>query len=115
MDGKSGERGIENQNPPEFDGVEDLSFFKTLFCPHLVQEALRDLPSSFHPTPSQAPHTLGPLPSSPSPGCVVTDSLISLPSSGLVPLQQGLCLIPQLLALSKRRVDALEMCVNAGT
>ena len=51
---KSGERGIANPNPPEFDGV-----FLQDSCPRLLQEALEDLPRLLPPHPTPGSHPLG--------------------------------------------------------
>ena len=93
MDGKSKEKGIANQNPPEFDGVEILSFV---------------------PPPPGSPQGLAtPLPPPQAPAII----LLAHPSPqlGWAPPGQGLYLICQLLACSKYQVCALEMPVNAGT
>ena len=111
---KSGERGIANPNPPEFDGVETLSLFKTLVHTS-SRKPSRTCHSSLPLTPPQDRTHWG---FGISVARLVghSQSLTHLsPQLCLVSLEQGLCLIRQLLAYSKHGVDPPELDVNAGT
>ena len=55
---KSGEKGIANPNPPEFDGVENLSFFKTLVHAS-SRKPSRTCPRLRPPHPTPGSHPLG--------------------------------------------------------
>lgn len=93
--------------------LQNVMALRMAFLQDLTHTSSRKPSGTCHPTPipSSSPTVAFAIISITR--LVIPDSPISLPALSGAPGTGTICRVPQLLACSRLRVDALEMCVNA--